>query len=384
MDDARPHAPRLARVLLAALPALALTTAAARAQEAPPDLPPPREPAAPAEDLLLASDGAPAAPGRVPADTSEAARRLWTQLAGSLSVDDGTPAADAPRAFEFEFDVRHRQSSGTQNFSARLRYLDEGPGLVRCEVLDDRGAERSAQMRGVDERGRPLYWFRKVQGEGRTDGWRALRGRDTATSREEIDGWAAVAYDIARLTRPSSLRILSLRERAPLPALDGDSPLRLRFEGDQGGLLLPAVDIEGVREGRAQQVHELCAGLRWLEVRTMDFRDLEDRGPGADPRYRLVFGMDPTSGRPRVVVVSPSSQGPLQAPGTILAQCTEWLVHPAGAEPADASWMPGRFFAYESVLGPDGLRFSNVPRVDLYFIDGNMRARLQRSDFAPE
>ena len=61
-----------------------------------------------------------------------------------------------------------------------------------------------------------------------------------------------------------------------------------------------------------------------------------------------------------------------------------WLVHPAGAEPADASWMPGRFFAYESVLGPDGLRFSDVPRVDLYFIDGNMRARLQQSDFAPE
>ncbi|MGB0332543.1 MAG: hypothetical protein ACPGPE_12090, partial [Planctomycetota bacterium] len=109
-------------------------------QEGPPTLPPGLDKARRAEAPAMASDGKPAAPGRVPSDTPEGAQALWSQLAGSLSVDDGTPAADAPRAFELEFDVRSRQASGTRNFSARFHYLDEGPGLVRGVVLDEQRA----------------------------------------------------------------------------------------------------------------------------------------------------------------------------------------------------------------------------------------------------
>ncbi len=375
----------LALALALATPTLA---AGPWAQEAPQTLPPGRDQAPRAQAPTLASDGQPAAPGRVPSDTSKGARALWSQLAGSLSVDDGTPSAAAPRAFQLEFDVRSRQASGTRNFSARFHYLDEGPGLVRGVVLDDQRAERSTQMRGLDDRGKLQYWYRKVSGEGQTDGWESLRGRDSKESRAEIDSWAAISFDIARLTRPSSFRILSLRERELLPAEDGSSPLTLRFDGDPGGVVLPGTDIEGVRDGRKQPIAALCAGLRWLELQTPDFRDFRELGgrqPKARP-YRLLFGMDPESGRPQVVLVSPGAEGPLQVPGAVLVQCTEWLLHPEGAAPRDQSWLPGRFFAYETLgAGPDpeALRFSDVPRADLYFVDGNMSAELDLAFFRP-
>jgi len=375
----------LALALALAIPAPAATT---RPQETPPQLPPGLERAAAPSSIDVASDGEPAAPGRIPEDTAPGARALWTQLAGSLSVDDGTPAADAPRAFELEFDVRSRQASGTQNFSARFHYLDEGPGLVRGVVLDDQRAERSTQMRGLDERGKLQYWYRKVSGEGQTDGWESLRGRDSKESRAEIDSWAAISFDIARLTRPSSFRILSLRERVLLPAEDGASPLTLRFEGDPRGVVLPGTDIEGVRDGRKQPISALCSGLKWLELQTPDFRDfreLNGRRPKARP-FRLVFGLDPASGRPQIVLVSPGSEGPLQVPGAVLVQSTEWLLHPEGAAARDQSWLPGRFFAYETVgtgPNPEALRFSDVPRADLYFVDGDMSADLDAAFFRP-
>ncbi len=378
----------LALALSAHASAAPLAAAAASPQDTPPALPPALERPASQASADLASDGEVAAPGRVPGDTEEGARALWSQLAGSLSVDDGTPAADAPRAFELEFDVRSRQASGTQNFSARFHYLDEGPGLVRGVVLDDQRAERSTQMRGLDDRGRLQYWYRKVSGEGQTDGWESLRGRDSKESRAEIDSWAAISFDIARLTRPSSFRILSLRERVLLPAEDGASPLTLRFDGDPRGVVLPGTDIEGVRDGRKQPISALCSGLKWLELQTPDFRDfreLNGRMPKARP-YRLVFGLDPASGRPQVVLVAPGTEGPLQVPGAVLVQSTEWLLHPEGAAPRDQSWLPGRFFAYETLgAGPDpqALRFSDVPRADLYFVDGNMSAELDPAFFRP-
>ena len=378
-----------ARTLLGTLTGsllLATLAPAAPAQEPPPTLPPALDRAGATTELPLASDGQPAAPGRIPDDTEQGARALWAMLAGSLSVDDGTPAASAPRAFELEFDVRSRQASGTQNFSARFHYLDEGPGLVRGVVLDEQRAERSTQMRGVDARGRLQYWFRKVQGEGQTDGWQSLRGPDFREDRAQIDSWAAISFDIARLTRPSSFRILSMRERTVAASEEGVSPLVLRFEDDPRGVVLPDTDIEGVREGRKQKVHELCAGLRWLEVRTPDFRDFREFGGGGDPSFRLVFGMDPATGRPQVVLVAPGAEGPLQVPGAALVQCTEWLLHPAEGPPSRQSWLPGRFFAYETVPGAPGtsaLRFSDVPRADLYFIDGDMRATLEPGFFLP-
>ena len=371
--------------------ALALTAAAAPAlaasalQEETPKLPPALGTSRAEGASMLASDGDAAAPGRVPRDTTEGARLLWSRLAGSLSVDDGTPAGEAPRAFQFEFDVRSRQPSGTQNFSARFHYLDEGPGLVRGVVLDQQRAERSTQMRGRDERGRLQYWYRKVQGEGQTDGWQSLRGRDAKESRAEIDSWAAISFDIARLTRPSSFRIISLRERTM--TREEGAPLQLRFDGDPHPVVLPGTDIEGVRGGRKQAISELCAGLQWLELQTPDFRDFRSV-EGAEARsrpYRLLFGIAPDSGRPQVVLVSPGSSGPLQVPGAVLVQSTEWLLHPQAGAPKDQSWLPGRFFAYETTTGasPSELRFSDVPRADLYFIDGDMSADLDAAFFRP-
>ncbi|MEM1449123.1 MAG: hypothetical protein AAGI22_08410 [Planctomycetota bacterium] len=315
--------------------------------------------AKPKDPAPLASDGQPASAGRVPDGTPADAAELWRKVTSSLSVDgatDGPVATEAPRAFELEFEVRDRSETGARNFVARFAYLDVGPGLVRGTVLDDKRAERSSQMRGFDQGKSLHYWYRKLKGNGATDGWIRLSGRDNKEGRDEIDSWAAISFDIARLTRPQSFRIVSLleRRRVDVPE-DGDGetktetrkgaqPTPLLLEGDPG-LWIPGTDVQGVRGGRDTSLAELCEGLRWLELTTPDFRLFRDVRPSSGddgpPVVRLVFGIDPETWRPQVVLVSPNRTGPLLMPGTVLVQCTDWFEH--GKE-GDRSWLPGRFF----------------------------------------
>lgn len=151
-----------------------------------------------------------------------------------------------------------------------------------------------------------------------------------------------------------------------------------------------------MRDGRETKISELCAGLSWLELVTPDFRDFKDRGTGArrnapdGPKlHRLVFGVDPTTGRSQVVIVAPGADGPLQIPGTVLVQSTEWDLFPTKAAPEDQSWLPGRFFVYETVDAPRDapwpLRFDHRPITDLFMRDDvQMDAELEVTDFRPE
>jgi len=353
----------------------------------PVNLPPDLVKSAAKDGVPLASDGKPAVAGRVPEGTPGDAAELWRQIVASLSVD-GVDASDAPRAFELEFDLRLRTKGGSQNTPARFTYLDIGPGLVRGVMLGTGGAEISTQMRGLGPNNKLEYWFRKVKGDNATKGWLRLAGRTHRESQDQIDEWAAISFNLARLTRPGSLRIIGLRKRKVQTGAES-APGVIRLEGDPG-LVLPATDIEGVRDGGKQALSELCAGLHWLEMSTPDFRLFREarskRGDAAPRVFRLLFGIDPETWRPQVVVVAPGRSGPLQVAGTVLIQCTEWFEH--GPE-GDQSWLPGCFFAYESVPvdgdGPTRLRFSDVPAADLFMRDGGtMRATLGRGDFLPE
>ncbi|MEM9800854.1 MAG: hypothetical protein AAGA20_11055 [Planctomycetota bacterium] len=380
--------------LFLALPSLATPTWAqdeTQPQDRPPVvLPPELRPAEPETAApILASDGQPAAAGRVPDGTPEPARLLWAKVVESLSIKESSVATTAaPRAFELVFDGRARGTTGMNEFRARFAYLDEGPGLVKGVFLDDSGREVSTQMRGLSSDGLREYWYRKVRGESVTEGWIRLVGKDFSGDRAEIDEYAAIAYDVARLTRPNSLRIVELSELG----VRGDEtapPGTLAFEGDPG-VRLPNVDIEGVRDGRRTSLAELCAGLRWLEVHTPDFRDFR-RHEGSTRKkapttsiVRLVIGVEETTGRPQVVLVSPQRDGPIEAPGSVLVQCTDWFLHPKDGPASKQSWLPGRFFAYETVEAEfRRVRFSDVAAADLYLVDGTMVAELTRNDFIP-
>ena len=95
----------------------------------------------------------------------------------------------------------------------------------------------------------------------------------------------------------------------------------------------------------------------WLQLDTPDFelfarRDSRTRrrkGPRTEVR-RLVFGLDPKSKEPQLVLVAPERAGPLQVPGSVLVQCTDWIEQ---GPPGSQARLPGRFFAYETPL-PEG------------------------------
>lgn len=387
--------------LLPVLVPLAVAVAAAVAMtqdSAPPATPPPAEaPAtAAAADVLLASDGKEAKPGRLPGGVTEDAVKLWRGLEGALGGAAAPPPGkeDAPRSFELLLDVRLKRDSGTNDFRARFAYLDAGPGLVKGTLYKPRKDEvLSIQMRGLKDEasGRLGYWYRKVSGGGTTDGFVELRGSDFRTDREEVDQWAAASYDIARLIEPTSMRIVDLTALQP----SGETRFDAGFIqlGDDPGFMLPRVDVLGVVDGKSQSLGELARNLVWLQLSTPDFR-LFSTGTTRAQREaqrkavkRVVFGLHKDTLRPNLVIVAPSREGPLQAPGSVLVQCTEWFKDRAGAPAGgEAPMLPGRFFAYEVLrnMRSGALLFSDSASADLFLLDGSrLHADLKPEDFLP-
>ncbi|QDV06897.1 hypothetical protein Poly30_24140 [Planctomycetes bacterium Poly30] len=343
---------------------------------------------------VMAVDSRPAEAGRIPEGTSQEAADLWDRLLASIAVPQGPDAANpsGPRGFELVFDGRIRsEETGTNDYTAKFAYLELGPGLVRATMLDAKGKEKSKQMRGLGPGDGLEYWFKKLTGSTATD-WIELVGRDGRDSRNETDRWANISYDIARLTDPKSFRIVELRLRAVKDGSDRIGMGILDFENDPG-LLLPDTDITGKVGGRERKVADLARTLVWLELATPDFKDLgEKKRDSEGPTVRrLVFGMDPETFRPQLVIVAPHrSDMPLQVPGTLLVQCTEWFQ--TGPEGKPKAWIPGRFFSYETDrTAPETeaatglrLRFTNTASADLYLKDtSDMNAQLRREDFLP-
>ena len=167
---------------------------------------------------------------------------------------------------------------------------------------------------------------------------------------------------------------------------------------------LPDTDIRGILDGRDPSLAELAQGLVWLELATPDFKDLsgerksrrlrrqqEQAGEGPTVR-RLVFGIDPKTSRPQLVIVAPHrTDMPLQVRGSLLVQCTDWIL--SGPEGKPKSYVPGTFLSYEAeAMRPEeekatGLRqrFSNTATADLYLSErSDMNAQLTPEDFLPQ
>lgn len=358
-------------------------------------------PQAPAPtDGPVASDGKPAAQGRIPDGTSKAAATLWRDMAAAI----GAPkrVADAagkipPRSFELKFDIRHKRieknARGSNDFKARLAYLDSETGFVRGIFLNKADKAKQVLMRGpgVDPK-YDDYWYRKYLGKGATDGWQDVSsGNDFETDRDMVNIWAEISFDIARLSDPNSFRIAALETRGVEEGSRASDGL-LTLQGDPG-IRLPRTDLRGVEGTKKAQLRDLAAGLVWLQLRTPDFR-LFAKGLSKKERQimrqmtkRVVFGIDPKSKLPQILIISPSAEGPLMIENTVLFQCTDWLT--VGKEAAQ-SMLPGQLIAYERAeidpraAAPRGLVFSNIPSADLYFLEGNMQAGLTPAAFKPE
>ncbi|MEL6431781.1 MAG: hypothetical protein AAFU73_13980 [Planctomycetota bacterium] len=355
-----------------------------------------QEPArAAAADTLVASDGAPAALGRIPADTPAEDAERWRKMVAALTR--AVPPAEK-RSFELEVDVRVRDERGSNDFKARFGYLEEGEGFVRMTVLEEDGGVRQIQMRGPDpkRKGRLAYWFRRDRGDGKTDGWIRQSGTEAQSDRDAMDRFASASYDIARVMDPNSMRIV--RVRSLTPAADYNPAVGFLKLGGDRGVQLPDVDVYGKRGGRAERVAQLAARLHWIELGTPDFRIFEtglDRSTRRELRKRVkrvVFGLDPSSDRPDhpvLILVSPYGDGSLQGPGSVLMQCTEWFSEDdyegvrEGGTPRPR--LPGRFYAYETVenpTSPTGMGFSSTSTADLYLKDGStLDAKLTPADF---
>ncbi|MEM8709762.1 MAG: hypothetical protein AAGG01_02320, partial [Planctomycetota bacterium] len=248
-------------------------------------------------------------------------------------------------------------------------------------------------MRGLGAGDAAEYWFRKLTGDAATD-WILQTRRDHREAREDLDNYAAISYDIARIIDPTTFRIVDLRLRKRRADSDRLALGVLDLERDPG-IRLPDTDLHGKVGGREIKVSQLAEKLMWLELATPDFKEIGDaksrrRAERDGPRVkRLVFGLDPETKRPQLIIVAPTrTDDPLLVPGSLLVQCTEWFQ--AAPEGKPKSWIPGRFFTYEVVReeseAATGLRyrFGNTASADLYMHENcDMNANLKREDFVP-
>lgn len=210
----------------------------------------------PAARPLLASDGEPVIPGRIPSDTPEAARALWERVLAWTRTDE---AAAPVRSFDLGFDVVFRADDRHNQFPARYAFVDE-PGWLRCDV------ERSKR---VQVRGPKGDWLIEKGQATR------LVGRENAQSRREMDQWVAISRNFISLTDPDKVRLVRL-------ALGQAPPAHV----------LPSRDIP------------VAPGLQWLEVESPDFRLYESAETGvADPVYRARLGVEPATGSVRLALL---------------------------------------------------------------------------------
>ena len=354
------------------------------------------------DDVILAVDGEPAAAGRIPDGTSKEARALWETVLRAIGApapreDAAEGEVERPRSFELNFNIEHRregeQGRGTNEFDARLAYLDEGPGYVRGVILENKdGGPKQAMMRGPGSDPEfPDEWYRKFAGKGATDGWVDLRGTDFEEERAQLQLWAEIAFNIARLTDPKTLRIVKLVERKLL--LEGDE-LAEEFESgvvrlDHGDrFILPPNDVNGVVGTSEPTLRELAKGVRWLELHTPDFRFFSkglttaQRKAAERMTKRLLFAVDETTGLPKLLLLSPRTDGPLMAPGAVLFQTTDWLNR--GGD-GIRSMLPGQLLAYERPLDGAGLAFLDKASANLFLLPGGqLNHNLTAAAFEPE
>ncbi|MEE8468299.1 MAG: hypothetical protein V3T22_07585 [Planctomycetota bacterium] len=228
---------------------------------------------------LLASDGKPALPGRIPEDTSDRARARWSKVRLATAAADLDPIV----AFDLTFDVRYRRSGGMNKGNISIQYLEQGevPNIrIRFERKD------VESLRG------PRGDYLITKGEAQR-----MAGRQYAEDVKQLDRFVAIARNFITLTRPDRLTLVSLTALVTAPLaengrLDPGAKTRVDFLGADP-LELPD-----------EQLAERARGLEWVEVRSPDFRLVESvTSRNSRQVFRALLGLDPVTGEVRLAVL---------------------------------------------------------------------------------
>lgn len=194
---------------------------------------------------LLAVDGAPVEPGRIPAEVSEEARELWRAIHQATVVGDDAPARVS--SFSLTFDVVSRHDNGKNDLTIDVLFQDR-PRMDWMRTLLHRSGR--VQLRGPG--GDFLLENEQIS---------SLAGRENEQSRRDMDRWIAVANHFLTLVNAGKVRLVDLELV--------DSPV------DR----LPA------------SVGSQIEGLRWLEVTSPDFHLYPVPAESGEPVMRATLGV---------------------------------------------------------------------------------------------
>ncbi|MCB9909358.1 MAG: hypothetical protein H6829_03715 [Planctomycetes bacterium] len=288
---------------------------------------------APGKGPLLASDGQPALPGRIPEGTSPEAIARWNQVLRSSRVGNTAAAVEPIQAFDLAFDaeVRSDVDAASNHEDVRFQFLDAAGGCLLAQF------ERSGRLSLRGPKGDYLY-------DGKT--WSRLESREDKESRRELDRWVTIARNFVALTRPAAIRLVDLQSLTPTPPAEGS--LRLEF-GAGRYVFLPRIEL--MEEAKA---------LRWLEVTSPDFRLFDtgrDDAPGTVSVYRALLGLD-AEGRIAMAQFHEDHGGAVDLRGALFARIRSWVSLPSGYT------LPKQLETYRPL--PDRPGFETLPGLDLW------------------
>lgn len=295
-----------------------------------PQIDPVAPPTAPAKAPLLASDGEPALPGRIPGDTPDDAREAWLALSRALRTEGSEP--EPVRSFDLLFDAVLRGPERTNNVKARYAFQAR-TGYLRCDM------ERSkrTQVRGPDG-----DWL--VEEDRKTD----LRGRENEQSRREMDQWVSIARNFIALSAPQTVRLVRLRLVDELP------------------VALPT-----------EELGSLASGLRWLDVKSPDFCLYESIADArSEPVFRALLGLDPETSEPRLAVLHEDKGDTIVLETTLLVVIEKWKT-------LQDYRLPQRLLVHDVDPTRSPWTFLVRPNVDLWLIEGKLNVDLAPDHFVP-
>ncbi|MDF1837605.1 MAG: hypothetical protein P1V35_07050 [Planctomycetota bacterium] len=311
----------------------------------------------------LAVDGKEATPGRIPANTSKGALKLWNEVLSASRIQKAEGVTPPVKSFDLTFDVRIRTAPGTpsKEETVRFRFLDQSKGYL--------SAEFTTSKRRTD-RGPSGDYLRDDKE------WVSLQGREDQESRRELDRWVAIARNFVALTQPAAVRVMELKELTvlPDPTTDSDTPKAMRLEFGEGRFLaLPNT-----------ATYRACTDLRWLEVTSPDFRlfDSGDAGPGRAPiAYRALLGLDKV-GRIRLAQFHEDNGGAVRLQGALFVDVRSWK------ELENGYVLPRDIDTYRSDSTGGHTSFEVQPAMALWLITRAARINpkrppLQAKDFGP-
>ena len=285
------------------------------------------------EAALVASDGQPVAPGRIPEGTAPEARALWERIVAAARAG---PARNPVRSFDLRFDVVVRGESSRNDL-----------GRVRYAFRSDQGWLRSVWEKSgrVELRGERGDWLIDA------DLVTPLVGRENAESRRELDEWVAIARNFLALSDPRSIAIVSLA-RADVPEVP-----------------MPT-----------EELAKLAEGLAWLSVESPDFRVVTG-SVATTPVYRAGLGVDVATGEVRLALLQDAASRFALAPSTLLVHVATWIELDGHRVPRDLA--VHQVEATEP--GAPARRFEERPVAELWLLtrDSRLDPALPKEMFLP-